>query len=117
MRPRRTAARASSSGLQVAAAVLALGFGAAAAPAAAKVHTIVIEKMRFGPAPAGLRAGDTIVWINKDPFRHTATARDKSFNLDLPPRTSGKTVVRRAGAVPFFCVFHPAMKGVLQVAR
>jgi plastocyanin len=88
-----------------------------AAPAWAKQHTIVIEKMRFGAVPADLRAGDTIVWINRDPVRHTATARDRSFDLDLPPRASGRTVVERAGAVAFYCRFHPAMTGVLRAAR
>ena len=35
------------------------------------------------------------------------------FNLDLPPRASGKTAVRRKGAIPFFCKYHPGMKGVI----
>ena len=109
--------RASPSGLQVAAAMLAFALATAPAPAAARTYTIAIEKMRFGPAPAGLRVGDTIVWVNHDPVRHTATARDKSFHLDLPPRASGKVVLRRAGAIAFTCTFHPAMKGTLVVAR
>ena len=69
--------------------------------------------MRFGPLPANLRAGDVVLWVNKDLFRHTATARDAGFDLDLPPRTSGRTVVRRKGTLAFHCKYHPAMKGVL----
>ena len=95
----------------------AIALALAPAPAAAKVHTVVIEKMRFGPSPAGLRVGDTILGVNRDPVRHTATARDKSFNVDLPPRKSGKVVVKRAGAIAVYCVFHPAMTGKLGVAR
>src|SRR3546814_8315313 len=71
--------------------------GAPASPTAGpapRVHKVVIDKMKFGPVPAGIRAGDTILWINRDMFRHTATARDKSFNIDLPAGKSGKTVVR-----------------------
>ena len=83
---------------------------AAAAPA---VHTIVIDRMKFGALPANLRPGDVILWVNKDLFRHSVTARDGSFDLDLPPRTSGRTTVRRKGAVPFFCKYHPGMKGVI----
>ena len=115
----RQVQRASPRGSPVAAAVPAfvLGLALAPAPAEAKTHTIVVEKMRFGPAPAGLRVGDTVVWVNRDPVRHTATARDKSFNVDLPPRSSGKAVVRRAGAIAVYCVFHPAMTGKLSVAR
>jgi plastocyanin len=41
--------------------------------------------MKFGPASAGIRIGDTISWINRDFLKHTATARDKSFNVELPP--------------------------------
>ena len=107
--------RASPRGSLVAAAMLA--FALAPAAAAAKTYTIAIEKMRFGPSPAGLRAGDTIVWVNRDPVRHTATARDRSFNLDLPPKASGKIVLKRAGAVRYVCTFHPAMTGTLNVAR
>lgn len=94
-------------------AALALSLAAAPATAAPATHTVVMDKMRFGPLPPSLKAGDTILWINRDLFRHTATAGDRSFNLDLPPRTSGRTVVKRKGAIPFFCRYHPGMKGVL----
>ena len=109
--------RASSRGSLVAAAMPAIALALAPATAAAKVHTVVIEKMRFGSAPTGVRVGDTIVWVNRDPVRHTATARDKSFNVDLPAKASGKTVVRRAGAIAVYCIFHPAMTTKLSVAR
>ena len=84
---------------------------------APRTHTIVIDKMKFGPVPAGIRVGDTIHWVNKDIFWHTATARDKSFNIDLPAAASGDTVVKRAGTTPFYCVYHPGMKGQLVVAK
>ena len=102
--------------LALAAAVLALP---AASPAAAapRVHTVVIDKMKFGPVPAGIRSGDTIVWVNKDFLKHTATARDKSFNVELPPRTSAKTVIRHAGKIQFYCIYHPGMTGSLSVAK
>ena len=109
--------RASLRGSLVAAAMPALLLAFAPVAATAKTHTIVVEKMRFGPSPAGLRVGDTIVWVNRDPVRHTATARDNSFNIDLPPRASGKAVVRRAGAIAVYCVLHPAMTTTLHVAR
>jgi plastocyanin len=104
--------------LVLAAAALAAAPGlpreAAAAPT---VHRIVIAKMKFGPAPRNLRVGDTIVWVNQDMFRHTATARDRSFNLDLPPSASARTVIRRAGAIPYYCIYHPGMTGRLTAAR
>lgn len=99
----------------VAAAVAAIAPGAASATP--QVHTVVIDKMKFGPVPAAVRAGDVILWVNKDMFRHTATARNGSFNVDLPAGASGKTVVRGAGAIPFFCKYHPGMKGQLRVTK
>jgi plastocyanin len=87
------------------------------AAATSTTHTVVIDKMKFGPVPANLRVGDVILWVNKDMFRHTATARDRSFNIDLAPASSGKTAVKRSGVIPFYCAFHPGMKGQLIVAR
>ena len=91
---------------------------AAALPATAQArsHTIVMEKMKFGPSPAGLRVGDTIVWVNRDLFRHTATARNQ-FDVDLAPGASGRTMLRAAGRIPYICRFHPGMTGVLTVGR
>jgi len=85
------------------------------AAAAAHTYTVVIDKMKFGPVPAGLRKGDSIVWVNRDFLRHTATAADRSFDVDLPAGAKATTVIGRSGAIPFVCRFHPGMRGVLQV--
>jgi len=102
--------------LAIAAAVLALP-PASPAAAAPKVHSVIIDKMKFGTVPAGIRVGDTIVWVNRDFLKHTATARDKSFNVELPPKTSGQTVIRHSGTIPFYCIYHPGMTGSLNVAQ
>jgi plastocyanin len=78
-------------------------------------YTIVIDKMAFGPSPRGLHVGDSIVWVNRDVFRHTATAADGSFNLDLSPGKGGQVALRRAGTVAFTCTFHTGMRGALVV--
>ena len=85
------------------------------AAAAARTYTVVIDKMKFGPLPAGLRKGDTILWVNRDFLRHTATAADHSFDVNLPAGGKATTVIGRSGAIPFTCRFHPGMRGVLQV--
>ena len=85
--------------------------------AAPRTHVVVIDKMKFGPVPASVRPGDTIIWVNKDMFRHTATARNGSFNVDLPPNSRGKTLVRAKSAVAFYCKYHPAMTGTLKVSN
>ena len=87
------------------------------ASAAPRTHTVVIDKMKFGPVPANLRVGDRILWVNKDMFRHTATARDKSFDVDLQPGAKGVSVVRKAGAISVICRYHPGMKVMLKVTK
>ena len=84
------------------------------ATAAPRTHTVVIDKMKFGAMPAGVKAGDSIVWINRDMFRHTATAKGV-FNIDLQPGEKGRTMVGKAGALPVTCKYHPGMRAVLRV--
>ena len=85
------------------------------ASAAPRTYTVVIDKMKFGPVPANLRVGDRIKWINKDMFQHTATAKDKSFDLDLKPGARGAVVVRKAGAISVVCRYHPGMRAMVKV--
>lgn len=85
------------------------------AMAAPHTHTVIIDAMKFGSMPAGVRAGDRIVWINKDMFRHTATAKNGSFNVDLMPGARATVMVRNPGAISVVCRYHPGMKAVLKV--
>ena len=101
--------------LRIGSGVAALALAGVAASLAAE-YVIVVDKMKFGPVPAELHAGDTIIWRNDDIFRHSATARDESFDVDLPAKSSAKMVVGDAGSVEFFCKFHPGMKGILVIA-
>ena len=88
-----------------------------ASGAGAAEFEIAIAKMKFGPAPAELKIGDVIVWRNDDIFRHTATARDKSFDIDLPPKAEVRMTISKAGMVDYYCRFHPAMVGKLDVRQ
>lgn len=85
------------------------------ATAAPRTHIVVIDKMKFGPMPAAVRLGDRIVWVNKDLFRHTATAKDGSFNVDLPPGTQAGSVVKKSGIIAVVCRYHPGMRATLKV--
>ena len=100
----------------LAAAAWALLPTSAPAAAAPRSYTIVVDKMKFGALPTTVRAGDIIVWDNRDMFRHSAT--DKGvFDIDLP---AGKAVRMRAtktGTFDFVCKYHPGMKGVLKVTE
>ena len=80
-----------------------------------RTHTIVVEKMKFGPAPTGVRVGDTVTWVNRDIFRHSATARNHAFDVDLPPGGTGTTVMQTLGTFDYFCRFHVAMTAQILV--
>ena len=104
-------------GVAFAAGVALLLPTATPAAAAPKTYVVVMDKMKFGAVPANLKAGDVLVWENRDMFRHTATAKDGSFNVDLPAGAKGKTVLRKPGTFAFSCKYHPGMKGVLKVSK
>jgi len=81
-----------------------------------QMHRIGIDNLAFGPAPGDLHVNDIVEWTNSDILRHTATATDGSFDIDLPPGARGRTILKRAGGVSYVCRFHPGMKGRLEVA-
>ncbi len=97
--------------LLFAGAIPATATGTAQAP---RVHVIVVDKMAFGPMPAGVRAGDIIEWVNHDIFEHSATARDGSFDIDLKPGATAR-MTATSGSFAFFCKFHPTMQASLVV--
>lgn len=99
------------------AGLMALGAADAATPAPAPArYTVVMANMSYGRLPSGVKVGDTIVWINRDTVPHTATARDKSFDVRVGQGQSVSMVVRKAGNVAFYCIYHPAMRGTLAIA-
>lgn len=80
-----------------------------------RIHVIPIEKMKFASVPANLEVGDTIRWVNRDAVPHTATARDRSFDVTIPGNSVREMKILKEGRHEFFCRFHPAMKGALSV--
>lgn len=97
-------------------ALSVLAFGSPSPGAEPGVHEIKIGTLVFGPAPVALHVNDIIEWVNDDIFQHTATAADGSFDVDLPAGAKGRTILKRAGTVEYFCSFHPGMQGRLEVA-
>jgi plastocyanin len=87
------------------------------AAAAPRTHVVVIEKMKFGVAPASVRAGDRITWVNQDPIRHTATSKAAGFDVELPAGARATTVVRGPGAFIVTCRYHPGMRAVVKVSK
>ena len=92
---------------------LALAFAASPAPAA--TITVTIDRLVFSPASIEAKVGDTIEWVNKDAFAHTATVKG-GWEVMIPPKSKGRITLEQAGAVDYFCRFHPNMKGRVDVA-
>jgi plastocyanin len=79
------------------------------------IYTVRVTQMKFGPTPPPIRVGDTIEWVNDDIFVHSATAKDKAFDVELKPKQHLWTTFHAAGTFPFFCRYHPGMTGTLVV--
>jgi plastocyanin len=94
---------------------LALMLGASV-PAQAATIQISMENLEIAPAEVSAKVGDTVEWTNKDVVAHTATAKSGDFDVMLPPKKSGTTVLKKAGTVDYYCRFHPNMKATLNVA-
>lgn len=80
-------------------------------------HTVTIDAVSFKPATLTIKAGDSVVWVNKDIVAHTATAEGpKGFESGaLATGKSWKRVFKAKGDLAYICRFHPTMKGRLVV--
>jgi plastocyanin len=87
---------------------------AAAAPAFADTVTVTIDKLVFSPAEISVKAGDTVEWVNKDAFAHTATVKG-GWEVMIPPKKTASRVMTAKVTVDYFCRFHPNMKGRITV--
>ena len=77
---------------------------------------ITMQDLVISPAEASAKVGDTIEWINKDIFAHTATARNGDWDVTIPPKKTVTSVLNKAGTVEYYCRFHPNMKATLVIA-
>jgi plastocyanin len=98
------------------AVVTALMLGAMAVPAHAATIQVVMENLVVSPAEVSAKVGDTVEWINKDVFAHTATARNGDFDITMPPKKTVTSVLTKAGTVEYYCRYHPNMKAVVKIA-
>jgi len=96
--------------------VTALMLGAMSVSAHAATIQITMENLVISPAEASAKVGDTIEWINKDIFAHTATARNGDWDVTMPPKKTVTSVLKKAGTIDYYCRFHPNMKATLTVA-
>lgn len=68
---------------------------------------ITITDFQYEPAELAVKAGDTVTITNNDLAPHTVTARDGSFNADVPANGTATVTVPNAGSFPYYCTYHP----------
>jgi plastocyanin len=96
------------------AAFVALGL--LSVPVQAETIQVIVDKLVFAPVDVNAKVGDTVEWVNKDAFAHTATATNGDWNVTLAPKQNGQLVLKKPGTTNYFCKFHPNMKGRVIVA-
>jgi len=83
---------------------------------AATTHTVVIDGVIFTPTVLTVTVGDTVVWVNKDPFPHTVTSQPGGFDSPpIAPDQSWSYTTTKAGVFPYLCTLHPTMHATLTV--
>jgi plastocyanin len=94
-----------------------LGAAAFAAPVlAGETVRVTIDMVKFSPAQVSAHVGDTIEWASRDFVAHTATARNKDWDVAIPAKGTGRVTLQHEGDVDYFCRFHPNMTGRISVA-
>jgi plastocyanin len=94
---------------------LAILMSAGGAAPAAEVHRVAMKAVAFAPKQITGRIGDTVEWTNEDIVAHSATAKDRSWDVNVLPKRSGRMVMKAPGAVSYFCRYHPNMQGEIVV--
>jgi len=80
-----------------------------------QTYRIDMKRVAFVPAEITVRVGDTVEWENGDIVAHTATSKEAGFDVNVPPKRKGSTVVTKPGTFNYLCRYHPNMKGQIVV--
>jgi plastocyanin len=102
----------SARGFLAVVAVIGSGaFASCSAPSrpAPKTYVVVMTNLDFSPKTVSARVGDTVQWVNKDIFRHSATAKDGSFDVDIDVGQTGSAKLTKPGNIQVTCKYHPNM--------
>lgn len=101
---------------------LALDTAAQDKKGAGKKHQVIMEDDKFKPDMLTIAVGDTVVWVNKGNKTHAAAsgegvAKELEFDTDdvEPGKTSKPFTFKKEGKVPYNCIHHDGMKGVILV--
>jgi len=96
-------------------AAVALGMPGSPASPAGTTQSVAMKSIAFEPKQVTVHVGDTLEWANQDIVAHTATAKDKSWDVNVLPGKNGRLVMKAAGTFDYICRYHPNMIGEIIV--
>jgi plastocyanin len=82
--------------------------------------TVLQKDKQFVPVTLKIKVGDSVNFMNEDPFYHNVFSLSDTKNFDLGsfPKGNFKTVVfDKAGKVNVECAIHPDMHLVIEVTK
>lgn len=78
--------------------------------------TIAMDGTSFSPRSMSVKVGDTVTWVNRDPFPHNVTSRTGGFRSgDVEPDERWELHATTPGTFAYECTLHPGMKATLVV--
>ena len=84
--------------------------------AEAAQHKVRIQSMQFSPNTLVIKAGDSVVFENRDVMEHTATAKDDSWDTgNLRKGKSATITFETKGEFNYICRWHGGMRGKIRV--
>ena len=95
-------------------------YGTSGEPAQPKPGEIVQKNIEFAPAEYQGKVGETITFVNEDPFGHNAYSNTPGGVFDIGLQSSGERKPIRltsAGTFEVRCRIHPKMKMQIVITR
>jgi plastocyanin/cytochrome c553 len=81
-------------------------------------NVVSMDGTAFEPRELEVKAGETVVWINKDPFPHNVSSTSGDIHSgDLDPDRQWQFRPTLPGTYSYVCTLHPGMNGRLIVTK
>ena len=87
---------------------------------AGEEHVVSQKNKAFVPSELEIRAGDTVVFVNEDAFRHNVYSETPGHEFGIAkqkPGDSDSVVFDTPGEVEIRCVIHPQMELTIRVTE
>lgn len=78
-------------------------------------YKVDIKDDSFQPSTITVKSGEPVVFTNHDEEKHTVTADDKMFDIDITPGGNMTLTLGKPGTYTYHCKPHPFMKGTIVV--